>query len=94
MPRGLIEVGIDRQHEVDRVEGIGQAGAVGRGQHRIAADSDHRPDLTVTGCLDLLGEGDGGQFGHHLRIARDAAVPAARCETATRARRPGCGSHR
>ncbi len=71
----------------DAVERTVEAVAVGRRQHRVARDGDHRLDLPVAGGVDLLGERGGGQFGQRFGIARDAAVPAPGHEALARSRR-------
>ena len=51
---GLVAVDVDRDHEVERHERAIQPARVGRGDDRVARDRDHRPDLSVTRCLDLV----------------------------------------
>ena len=53
--------------------------AVGRRQHRVARDGDHRPDLPVAGGVDLLGERGGGQFGQRPPGSRRPGCASGRC---------------
>ncbi len=90
MPGGLVEVGVDADHEPDAVERLVEPIPVGRGQHGVTGDGDHRLDLSLAGRVDLLGQCGGGHFGQRLGIARHSAVPAAGLEAAAGFRRPGC----
>lgn len=79
--RGLVEVGVDADHEVEAVgECPVQAVPVGRREHRVARDDDERPDPVLPGCLDLLGERGDGQFALGLGVPGDPAAPAAQVE--------------
>ena len=74
VPGGLVDVDVDRGHEVQGVEGLAQAPAVGRREHRVAGDRQHRVDLPLARRLDLLAHHRGGQL---AAVLRDAAHPAA-----------------
>ena len=56
VPGGLVEVDVDRGHEVEAGERPVEPCAVRRGEHRVAGDGQHRPDLPVAGGLDLLAQ--------------------------------------
>ena len=90
VPRGLVEVRVDADHELDAVERLVEPVPVGRRQNGVAGDGDHRLDLPLAGCIDLLGQCGGGHFGQRLGISGDSAVPAAGLEAAARFRRPWC----
>ena len=47
--RGLVEVDVDRDHEVERVERRAEPAAVRRRQHRVARDRHERVDLASPG---------------------------------------------
>ena len=74
----LVEVDVDRGHEVERVEGPAEPRAVGGREHRVAGDADERLDLPVAGRLDLLA--------HARRRAAPRRTPGGRG--------PGCGRGR
>ena len=67
VPGGLVEVGIDRDHELQLIHRPGQPPAIGCRQHRVAGDRHQRPDLPRSRGLDLLGQQGGRQFGGDLR---------------------------
>ena len=75
VPGRLVEVDVDRRHEVQRIERLGQAPAVGGREHRVPGNGEHGPDLALTRCLDLLAEHRDGQLSGVLRQAADPAPP-------------------
>ena len=77
MARRLVEVDVDADHEVERVERLVEAGAVGGREHRVAGDGEERTDLAVARLLDLLGEAHHRQLAVDLgKSAHPARVPA------------------
>ena len=74
--RGLVEVDVEREHEVQALQGPVQPRAVGRGQHRVARDGDQRADLALARRLHLLREHPDRQLAEHLGRPADARVPA------------------
>ena len=60
VPRCLVEVRVDAEHEFHTVERTVEAIAIGRRKHRVPCDRDHGPDLTLARGDDLLGERGGG----------------------------------
>jgi hypothetical protein len=54
--RGLVDVDVDRGHEVEAAQGAVEPGAVRGREHRVAGDGQHRPDLALAGGLDLLAQ--------------------------------------
>src|SRR5438093_2198613 len=75
MARGLVEVDVDRHHEVELVEGGGEALPVGHGEHWIAGQRHHRADLAQTRGLDLVCKHGGGQIPERLGQATHTALP-------------------
>ena len=69
--RGLVEVRIDRDHEIELFQGLLDLPAVRRRKHRIPSSRDERTDLPFTGRQDLLGERRDGEFTAELRQATD-----------------------
>ena len=66
MPRGLVSIHIDRDHEFETRQGAIQPRAVGGRQHRVAGKGDESPDATLALRLHLLGHRRGGQFAAEL----------------------------
>ena len=90
MARRLVEVEVDADHEVERLERGGEAVAVRRRQHRVAGDREQRADLAVARRLDLLGQAGGGQLAERSRGSprtRVAQRPTVDAAAAARARR-------
>ena len=82
MARRLVDVDVDRHHELERFESGVEAPAVGRRQDGVAGDRDQRADLALPRRVDLLREGDDGQLAHGLgqpaharRVAVQAGLP-------------------
>ncbi len=78
--RGLVEVRVDADHEVEPGQGRVEAQPVGGGQHRVRGDGDDGADPALPRRLDLLGQGGHGQLGLGLGMAADPAAPAAEGE--------------
>ncbi|CAM5657113.1 hypothetical protein SGLAM104S_03885 [Streptomyces glaucescens] len=97
VPGGLVEVGVDADHEVEGAERLVEAVAVGRGEHGVGGDGDERADrfAVLRRGVDLLGERGDGELALRLGVPAHAGVPAAEGEAlagASRAGRPvgGC----
>ncbi|GAA3240459.1 hypothetical protein GCM10020256_62510 [Streptomyces thermocoprophilus] len=71
---GLVEVGVDADHEVQGGEGLVEPFAVGCGQDRVGGDGDDGADrfAVVGGGVDLLGERGERQFAFGLGVPGDA----------------------
>ena len=79
MPARLVEVNVEADERIERLEGARDARAVRHRQHRVAADDDHRAHLAGPRRLDLLGHAGRGELAEHLGCLRDArAAPAGR----------------
>jgi hypothetical protein len=89
--RGLVEVGVDADHEVQGVQGLVEPVAVGCGQHRVGGDGDEGPDrLAPLGRgVDLLGERGERQLALRLGVLTHPGVPAAEGEAVARSGRAG-----
>ena len=70
---GLVQVEVDRDHELELGEGGLESAAVRGGQHRVAGRGDERLDLPGSGRVDLLGEGGRRELASELREASDPA---------------------
>jgi len=70
MPRRLVAVNVDADHQVERVECVGEPVAARRREHRVPGDREECADLAVTRRLDLLGEAG------RRELAEDLAAPA------------------
>src|SRR5690606_2611882 len=82
--RGLVEVRVDGDHEVEGGQGLVEPVAVGCGQYGVGRHGDqgaHGRALVGRG-VDLLGEGGQGQFALGLGVAADPGVPPAEGEAA------------
>src|SRR5262245_61065078 len=75
MARGLVDVRVDADHELEPVECAVEPLAVGGAEHWVAGDRDQRADLARSLGLDLLGEHADGQLAVRLRVAGDATGP-------------------
>ena len=82
MPRGLVEVDVDADHEVELAQRRVEAGAVGRRQHRVAGDRDQRADPALAGGVDLLGQAGDRELAEQLGEPADAAGEAAEARAA------------
>ena len=87
--RGLVEVEVDADHELERLERRGQPLAVRRREHRVAGDREQRADLALARGLDLLRQAGDGQLAEHLGAAR-----ARGCASGPKACAPGARSCR
>ena len=87
VPGGLVEVDVDRGHEVEPVEGFAEPLAVGGGQHGVAGDRQHGADLPVARRLDLLAQRADRAA---RRRTRDAAAPGCARRRGGPARRSPC----
>src|SRR5207247_7516107 len=74
MARGLVDVDVDRHHEVELVECGGEALPVGHGEHWIAGQRHHRADLAQNRGLDLVCKHGGGQINERLGQAQTTAL--------------------
>ena len=74
---GLVDVDVERDHEVERLDRRLERAGVGRRDQRVAGDRDQRPDLALARGRDLLGEPDDRQLAEDLGPAADPARPAA-----------------
>ena len=73
--RGLVDVGIDRDPEVERGDRGGEAAGAGRRQQRVAGDGDQGAHAARR--LDLVGQGRDRQLAEHLgQAAGPAGEPA------------------
>ena len=75
VPGGLVEVDVDRDHEVEPVERLAEPRAVGRRQHRVAGQREQRADLALARRLDLLAQHADRQLAAELREAAHPAAP-------------------
>ena len=75
VPGGLVEVDVDRRHEVQAGQGPVERRAVGGRQHRVAGHGQHRADLPVAGRLDLLAQRRDGQLARRLGQPADPGAP-------------------
>ena len=66
MARGLVEVNVHADHEVQRIQRLGQTRAVGRGEHRVGAHGDQGADFAVSRGFNLFGQAGDGQLAHDL----------------------------
>ena len=64
---GFVQIGVDRDHEIERVERLFESPGIGRGDSRVAGDGDEQPHLALAGFLDLIGQGGDGQLPEHFR---------------------------
>jgi len=76
VPRRLVQIRIDRHHEVERGERPIELRAVGRGEHGIAGDRDHPAKAALALREDLLGEDRHRELAAELGEAADTALPA------------------
>ena len=72
--RRLVEVAVDRDHEVERLERPVELAAVRRREHRVAGDGHERADAPVAGRQDLLGERGDRELAAELRQSAHAAA--------------------
>ena len=77
MARGLVQVNVHADHEIQRGQRLRQARSIRAGQHRVGGDGDKGPHLAGAGSLDLFGQTGDGQLAHHLGRAADSGVVAA-----------------
>jgi hypothetical protein len=73
---GLVQIRVDRDHEVERLKSLFESTGVGCGQRGIAGDRDQETNLAVTGSFDLVGQGCHRQLSQHLGEALGTTVPA------------------
>jgi hypothetical protein len=76
MAGGLVQVNVHADHEVQRVQRLCQARAVGAGQHRVGGHGEQGADLALAGSLDLFGQAGDGQLAIDLGRTADAGVVA------------------
>ena len=67
---GLVDVDVERDHEVERLDGRLERAGVRRRDQRVAGDRDQRPDLALARGRDLLGEPDDRQLAEDLGRGR------------------------
>ena len=102
VPGRLVDVDVDADHQLERVERGGQPARVGRRDGRVAGDREQRAHLPLAGRLDLVGQRRDRQLSEHLVHLADTAGPATELDAATLARlalgvgggRGGLGEHR
>ena len=70
----LVDVAVDRDHELERLDRRAEPPRVGRREQRVAGDGDQRPDLPLALGLDLLGEAGDRQLAERLRRPRTREV--------------------
>ena len=70
--RRLVEVEVERDVEVERLERRLEPARVRRRARGVAGQRDQRADLAVAGRLDLLGQAGDGQLAEALRQAAHA----------------------
>ena len=73
----LIDVGVQRDHQLERLEGRAQPTRVGRREERVPGDREQGADAALALGLDLVGEGRDRELAEGLREAADAGAPAA-----------------
>ncbi len=78
MARGLVEVDVERDHEVELAQRARQPLAAGHREHGVAGERDERADLALARGLHLLGHGGRGEHAAELGQPADAAAVAAR----------------
>ncbi len=83
---GLVEVRIDRDHEIEPGQRLLELAAVRRREHRVAGGGDERTDPPLAGRQDLLGERRHRELAAELR--QPAHARAALAERAGRTERP------
>ena len=76
MARGLVQVDVQAEHEVQPVERLGQARAVGRREHRVGGHGNQRLDLPLARRLYFLRQAGDGQLPHDFRRAPYTAAVA------------------
>ena len=74
--RGLVDVDVERDHEVQRLQRALQAAGVRRRQRGVAGQGDERAHLALAGRVDLLGQAGHRQLAVGLAEAAHAARPA------------------
>ncbi len=84
VPRGLVDVQVDADHELQPLKRGVKLTAVGRRQYRVASDRNQRLDLPLPRGQHFLGQRRNRQLAAVLRQLRDAALPA--IEAASRGR--------
>jgi hypothetical protein len=67
VPRRLVQVDVDADHEVERGQRAVQPIRVGGRHDRIACQCDQRADLSVARRFDLLGQRDDRELAEELR---------------------------
>jgi hypothetical protein len=67
VPRGLVDVRVDADDELEPAHRAVQAAGVGYGHYRVTGDRDERPDPARARRLDLVGQGDRRKLAEHLR---------------------------
>ena len=75
MPRGLVDIEVDRHEELESCDRAIEPRAVGRGEHRVAAMRHERAHLPRSWRLDLLGECRHRQLASELGQPAHAALP-------------------
>ena len=76
VPRGLVQVEIDRHHEVEPAERPLEPRAVRSREHRVAGEADEAAHLTRAGRLHLLGHRHRGQRAEKFRQPAHPRAPA------------------
>ena len=56
MPIGLVDIEVQRHHQIQRAQRRVEGRAVGHRQHRIAGEHEQRPQLSWPGRGDLIGD--------------------------------------
>ena len=100
MARGLVEVEVDRDHEVEPRQRALEPRAVGRRQHRVAGDRDQRADLARRPAsrsprrASTTGSSPPNSGSPRTRLRQRAKCPRPPPSSARRPGRPPAGEHR
>ena len=73
VPVRLVDVQVQGDHEVQLLERVGQVGAVGAAEHRVAGQHEERAQLAGAGGADLLGHDRGRPGAHDVGEVADPA---------------------
>ena len=76
MARGLVQIDVERDHEVEAFKCLGQALRIGIGQHRVAGHGDKGADLAFARRHDFFNQCTVWKRAGELRQAADACLPA------------------
>ena len=74
MPVGLVDVEVQRDHQVQLLQRRREAGPVDAAQHRVAGQHEERPQLPLAGRGDLVGHDRRRPGAHHVGEPADPAA--------------------